>query len=60
MTGITAYKAHVVHSVALNKLEILQPGLVGVSPEGKIVFVLDLQRQSKKDVHYDHVRAQSL
>ncbi|RLN96654.1 hypothetical protein BBJ28_00020330 [Nothophytophthora sp. Chile5] len=46
MGKVVAYKANVVHSVALNQLEVLQPGLVGVDAEGRIVFVLDLSKTS--------------
>jgi len=42
MPRIVAYKANVVHSIALGQLQVLQPGLVGVDGHGKIVFVLDL------------------
>lgn len=41
---VVAYKCNVVHSVALNQLEILQPGLVGVDQDGKITFLLDLNK----------------
>ncbi|KAG7394334.1 hypothetical protein PHYBOEH_005293 [Phytophthora boehmeriae] len=45
MTHIVAYKANVVHSLALGQLQVLQPGLVGVNDQGKIEFVLDLSQQ---------------
>ncbi|DAZ97701.1 TPA: hypothetical protein N0F65_009600 [Lagenidium giganteum] len=52
---ITAFKANVVHSLALDRLEILSPGLVGVNDKGAIEFVLDLQKQSLADVRYDEL-----
>ncbi|KAG6622045.1 Guanine deaminase [Phytophthora cinnamomi] len=42
MPRVVAYKANVVHSVALGQLQVLQPGLVGVDAHGSIAFVLDL------------------
>ncbi|KUF87190.1 hypothetical protein AM588_10001437 [Phytophthora nicotianae] len=53
MTHIIAYKANVVHSVALGKLQVLQPGLVGVNEHGKIVFVLDLSQSPVDTCHFD-------
>ncbi|POM78032.1 Guanine deaminase [Phytophthora palmivora] len=54
MARIVAYKANVVHSVALGQLQVLQPGLVGVDEQGKIVFVLDLN-QSETSEHFDEL-----
>ncbi|KAJ0410986.1 hypothetical protein ATCC90586_007140 [Pythium insidiosum] len=50
-----AYKANVVHSIALNQLEVLQPGLVGVDESGRIAYVLDLQKHSLADAPYDEL-----
>ncbi|CAH0484406.1 unnamed protein product [Peronospora farinosa] len=44
MPRIVAYKANVVHSIALGQLQVLEPGLVGVDEDGKIVFVQDLNQ----------------
>lgn len=41
-----AYKCNVVHSLALNKLEVLQPGLVGVDQDGRIAFLHDLSKRN--------------
>ncbi|POM67487.1 Guanine deaminase [Phytophthora palmivora] len=54
MARIVAYKANVVHSVALGQLQVLQPGLVGVDEQGKIIFVLDLN-QSETSEHFDEL-----
>uniref|UniRef100_H3GGA5 Guanine deaminase n=1 Tax=Phytophthora ramorum TaxID=164328 RepID=H3GGA5_PHYRM len=54
MPHIVAYKANVVHSVALGQLQVLQPGLVGVNELGKIVFVLDLS-QCEASAHFDEL-----
>lgn len=54
MPHITAYKANVVHSLALNELQVLQPGLVGVDEHGKIVFVLDLNSDAPTE-HFDEL-----
>eukprot|EP00644_Phytophthora_capsici_P003280 jgi/Phyca11/532719/estExt2_fgenesh1_pg.C_PHYCAscaffold_70143 len=54
MPHIIAYKANVVHSVALGQLQVLQPGLVGVDEQGKITFVLDLN-QSETTEHFDEL-----
>ncbi|EEY69083.1 guanine deaminase, putative [Phytophthora infestans T30-4] len=55
MTHIIAYKANVVHSVALGELQVLQPGLVGVNEHGKIVFVLDLSQSPLVTRHFDEL-----
>ncbi|TMW57707.1 hypothetical protein Poli38472_014310 [Pythium oligandrum] len=52
---ITAYKANVVHSLALNQLQVLEPGLVGVDAHGRIAYVLDLQKHSLEDATYDEL-----
>lgn len=42
MPRIVAYRANVVHSLGLNRLQVLQPGIVGVEAgTGKIAFVED-------------------
>lgn len=54
MPRVVAYKANVVHSVALGQLQVLQPGLVGVDEHGKIVFVLDLGQSEADAVAAEH------
>ncbi|CAK4170194.1 unnamed protein product [Aphanomyces euteiches] len=53
--AVTAYKGIVIHSVALGELEILNPGLIGVGDDGKIVFVIDLAAQQLESVKFDKV-----
>ncbi|RHY27131.1 hypothetical protein DYB32_007022 [Aphanomyces invadans] len=53
---ITAYKGVVVHSLALGRLEMLNPGLIGVNEHGTIEFVVDLATQSLDTVVFDKVR----
>ncbi|GMF26452.1 unnamed protein product [Phytophthora lilii] len=56
MPRIVAYKANVVHSVALGQLQVLRPGLVGVDEQGKIAFVLDLSRSDDAVAeHFDEL-----
>ncbi|KAG7380840.1 hypothetical protein PHYPSEUDO_006733 [Phytophthora pseudosyringae] len=58
MARVVAYKANVVHSVALGQLQVLQPGLVGVDEHGKIAFVLDLSQseaQARAAEHFDEL-----
>ncbi|ETV98865.1 guanine deaminase [Aphanomyces invadans] len=50
---ITAYKGVVVHSLALGRLEMLNPGLIGVNEHGTIEFVVDLATQSLDTVVFD-------
>ncbi|KAH9081326.1 hypothetical protein LEN26_021368 [Aphanomyces euteiches] len=50
---VTAYKGIMIHSVALGELEILNPGLIGVGDDGKIVFVIDLAAQQLESVKFD-------
>lgn len=56
---IIAYKCNVVHSLALNKLEVLQPGLVGVDQDGRIAFLHDLGKSASASTdalpHYDEL-----
>lgn len=58
---IVAYKANVVHSLALGRLQVLSPGLVGVDEAtGAIAFVRDLGRPNEDeadavDVTYDRL-----
>jgi hypothetical protein len=56
MQVIIAYKCNVVHSVALNQLEILSPGLIGVNEHGTIVYVMDLNKTPLSSAKYDQVR----
>lgn len=55
MPRVVAYKANVVHSVALGQLQVLQPGLVGVDDRGSIVFVLDLGQSETATPHFDEL-----
>ncbi|TYZ60604.1 hypothetical protein PybrP1_004272 [[Pythium] brassicae (nom. inval.)] len=60
-TRVVAYKCNVVHSLALNKLEVLQPGLVGVDQDGRIAFLHDLSKRAGASAsanpppHYDEL-----
>ncbi|KAE9016982.1 Guanine deaminase [Phytophthora fragariae] len=55
MPHVVAYKANVVHSVALGQLQLLQPGLVGVDDRGTIVFVLDLAQAAAAAPPFDEL-----
>ncbi|GMF23549.1 unnamed protein product [Phytophthora fragariaefolia] len=58
MPRVIAYKANVVHSVALGQLQVLQPGLVGVDDRGTIVFVLNLSKSEASATatpHFDEI-----
>lgn len=52
MSNIIAYKGNIVHSVALNELQVLTPGLIGVDSSGTIVFLHDLN-SSTNSPDYD-------
>jgi guanine deaminase len=39
-TGLTIFVGRIVHSLSLQHLEIIPHGIIGVSPEGSIAFVI--------------------
>ncbi|KAJ3197919.1 hypothetical protein HDU83_000818 [Entophlyctis luteolus] len=43
------YKAAIAHSLALGRLEIIEKGAIGINATGRIVFLLDLEKDDLAD-----------